>query len=137
MAVNLPLRIAVLGNTTDIALRYSFRSTIKVAWVWTRICYPPVVDFFDVAVPSSYPNPSDYDLIVLSGGTVDGIYGREPERALQILIEFNNAYTYLHKVKARLDHKFLVLWEFYGELSRVIYYTDPFYRPGLHINQSS
>ncbi|KAE9378277.1 hypothetical protein N431DRAFT_435433 [Stipitochalara longipes BDJ] len=101
MAANLPLRIAVLDNGCHSAVRTSFISAINVAWVWTRVPYAPVVDFHDATVASSYPDPLDYDLIVLSGGTVDSIYGGEPQRAIQKLIKFNNACTYVNKFKTR------------------------------------
>lgn len=38
---------------------------------------PPIIDFFDPIIAQIYPSPSEYDLIVLSGGTEDPI-GSEP-----------------------------------------------------------
>lgn len=65
-----PLKIAVLINGFDSpntpAVRDSYVTAITAA-----SSIPPSVNFFDPIVAQLYPDPSKYDLIVLSGGTAD------------------------------------------------------------------
>ena len=71
-----PLKIAVLINGFESpktpAVRDSFVNAITAA-----SSIPPSVEFFDPIFAQVYPDPSKYDLIVLSGGTTDPM-GSDP-----------------------------------------------------------
>ena len=75
------LKIAVLINgfkgPNTPATRESFVSAITSASSSLQSAYPPNVDFFDPIVAQIHPDPSKYDLIVLSGGTADPM-GTDP-----------------------------------------------------------
>jgi GMP synthase-like glutamine amidotransferase len=81
MTVTLPLKIAVLINGFEgpntAAVRASFVSAITAASVSIQNSSSPTIDFFDPVVTQIHPDPSKYDLIVLSGGTVDPM-GSDP-----------------------------------------------------------
>jgi len=74
------LKIAVLINIegpNSPATRASFISVITAASASIRDPAPPIIDFFDPVVAQVYPDPSKYDLIVLSGGSADPM-GSDP-----------------------------------------------------------
>jgi GMP synthase-like glutamine amidotransferase len=78
-AINV-LKIAVLINLEgphSPLTRASFTSAITTASAWIRDPAPPIIDFFDPVVAQVYPDPSKYDLIVLSGGSADPM-GSDP-----------------------------------------------------------
>jgi len=72
-----PLKIAILMNGFESpripVVRSSFISAISAASSFsiTSSALPPMIDFYDPIVAQQYPDPADYDLIVLAGGTVD------------------------------------------------------------------
>lgn len=72
------LKIAILINGYESSYRpltlASFKSAITAA---SPLAAPPTVDFYDPIVAQAYPDPSQYDLIVLSGGTADPM-GTDP-----------------------------------------------------------
>jgi GMP synthase-like glutamine amidotransferase len=77
-----PLRIAILLNgfashfTPQI--RLSFTTAITSASSLSKSpSPPPTIDFYDPIIAQTYPDPSQYDLIVLSGGTADPM-GSDP-----------------------------------------------------------
>jgi GMP synthase-like glutamine amidotransferase len=68
MTVSAPFKAAVLINSIsalDPAFRAAFQERISSA------CPGAQVDFFDPIEAQIYPEPAQYDLIVLSGGTAD------------------------------------------------------------------
>ncbi|KAI2906257.1 hypothetical protein CBS63078_3456 [Aspergillus niger] len=70
MAAHSPLRIAVLintppGNEFRNDVRGSYRDALNV------IAPNAQVDMYDPVFEGSFPNPQNYDLIVLSGGKAD------------------------------------------------------------------
>jgi GMP synthase-like glutamine amidotransferase len=71
-------KIAILlnGFTSPLTplIRASFTSAITSA---SSASSPPIIDFFDPIVAQIYPDPAEYDLIVLSGGTADPM-GSQP-----------------------------------------------------------
>jgi len=75
------LKIAVLINgfegPNSPATRASFVSAITAASALIRSLATPTIDFFDPVVAQVHPDPSKYDLIVLSGGTADPM-GADP-----------------------------------------------------------
>ena len=80
-----PLKVAILINGYESpntpAIRSSFISSItsasKPSDSQAPIYSHPVIKFYDPIVAQEYPNPAEYDLIVLSGGTADPM-GRDP-----------------------------------------------------------
>ncbi len=70
-----PLKIAVLINGFEspysAAVRASFETSIASGSALSSESLPPTVDFYDPIVAQIHPDPTKYDLIVLSGGTVD------------------------------------------------------------------
>jgi GMP synthase-like glutamine amidotransferase len=75
------LKIAVLINgfegPNSPATRASFVSAITAASASIRNSATPIIDFFDPVVAQVHPDRSNYDLIVLSGGTADPM-GSDP-----------------------------------------------------------
>ncbi|KAF2739332.1 class I glutamine amidotransferase-like protein [Polyplosphaeria fusca] len=76
MTVSTPFKAAVLVNAenkedgisaVDLAFRAAFQERISSA------CPGAQVDFFDPIVAQIYPEPAQYDLIVLTGGTADAM----------------------------------------------------------------
>ncbi|KAF2787719.1 class I glutamine amidotransferase-like protein [Melanomma pulvis-pyrius CBS 109.77] len=70
MTVSTPFKAAVLVNSIsaiDPAFRSAFQECISSA------CPGAQVDFFDPIEAQIYPEPAQYDLIVLSGGTADAM----------------------------------------------------------------
>jgi GMP synthase-like glutamine amidotransferase len=69
-----PLKIAVLINGFETeyspAVRASFISATTSAAQIAKLP-TPTIDFYDPIVAQIHPDPSNYDLIVLSGGTAD------------------------------------------------------------------
>jgi len=69
------LKIAVLINGFEgpntPAIRASFASAITAASATLQNSATPIIDFFDPVFTQVHPDPSKYDLIVLSGGTAD------------------------------------------------------------------
>jgi len=68
MAISTPFKAAVLVNSIsalDDAFRAAFEERI------TSACPGAQVDFFDPIEAQTYPEPAQYDLIVLTGGTAD------------------------------------------------------------------
>ena len=74
-----PLKIAILLNSFASPLTPLIRSSFITAITFASPCSlpPPTIDFFDPIIAQTYPNPADYDLIVLSGGTADPM-GSQP-----------------------------------------------------------
>jgi GMP synthase-like glutamine amidotransferase len=78
-----PPRIAILLNgfasTLTPAIRTSFISAISSAFSLSSLSSssPPKIDFYDPIVAQIYPDPAEYNLIVLSGGTADPM-GSQP-----------------------------------------------------------
>lgn len=72
------MKIAILLNGYESNYKpltvKSFQTAITAASLQV---IPSTIDFFDPIVARTYPNPSEYDLIILSGGTADPM-GSEP-----------------------------------------------------------
>jgi GMP synthase-like glutamine amidotransferase len=79
-AMTFALKVAVLLNGFESsytpAIRASFESAIESASSKAGIARPSI-DFYDPIVVQIHPDPTKYDLIVLSGGTADPM-GSEP-----------------------------------------------------------
>ena len=71
-----PLKIAVLINGFESPMTPAVRNSFLTATA-AATSITPSVDFFDPIVVQVYPDPSNYDLIVLSGGTADPM-GSDP-----------------------------------------------------------
>jgi GMP synthase-like glutamine amidotransferase len=70
MTVSTPFKAAVLVNSIsalDLAFKAAFQECISSA------CPGAQVDFFDSIEAQIYPEPAQYDLIVLTGGTADAM----------------------------------------------------------------
>jgi len=70
MTVSTPFKAAVLVNSIsalDLAFKAAFQERISSA------CPGAQVDFFDPIEAQIYPEPAQYDLIVLTGGTADAM----------------------------------------------------------------
>ena len=65
------LKVAVLINTPPD--NYDFWKDVRRAWkeAFTKTAPPPEVDLYDPVVERTFPDPSKYDLVVLSGGKAD------------------------------------------------------------------
>ncbi|KAK0108224.1 hypothetical protein ONS95_003044 [Cadophora gregata] len=76
-----PLKIGVLLNgfasPNMVGIKISFETAIKSASRLNSDAACPTIDFYDPIVAQIYPDPSTYDLIVLSGGTADPM-GSDP-----------------------------------------------------------
>src|ERR1700759_1664679 len=77
MATNTPLRVAILINGFPIAVQDSFVTTITTAQTSVLCSTDTKTDFFNPSDVEHYPDPEEYDLIVLSGGTADPM-GSDP-----------------------------------------------------------
>lgn len=78
------LKVAVLNNGFESPftpfVRASFVSAISAAASLNSLnsySCPPIIDFYDPIITQQYPDPVEYDLIVLSGGTADPM-GHDP-----------------------------------------------------------
>lgn len=69
------LKIAVLLNglasPNTAGIKDSFELAISSASSLNSDAAPPTIDFYDPIVAQNHPDPTKYDLIVLSGGTAD------------------------------------------------------------------
>ncbi|PVH85207.1 class I glutamine amidotransferase-like protein [Cadophora sp. DSE1049] len=76
-----PLKIAVLLNglasPNTAGIKASFESAISSASSLNSDVSPPTITFYDPIIAQIHPDPSKYDLIVLSGGTADPM-GSDP-----------------------------------------------------------
>ncbi|KAL5321969.1 hypothetical protein ACEPPN_009934 [Leptodophora sp. 'Broadleaf-Isolate-01'] len=76
-----PLKIAVLLNglasPNTAGIKASFEIAIASASSLNSDTVPPTIDFYDPIVAQIHPDPTKYDLIVLSGGTADPM-GSDP-----------------------------------------------------------
>lgn len=66
-----PFKVAVLINTPPD--NYDFWTDVRQAWkeAFAKTAPSAVVDLYDPVVERNFPDPSKYDLIVLSGGKAD------------------------------------------------------------------
>lgn len=74
MTVSTILKVAVLINGTS-----AYKDDVKASFTAAITAASPAaqVDFFDPIEAQTYPDPAAYDLIVLSGGSVDPM-SKEP-----------------------------------------------------------
>ena len=76
-----PFRIAVLLNglasPNTAGIKASFETAIASASSLNSDASPPTITFYDPIIAQIHPDPSKYDLIVLSGGTADPM-GSDP-----------------------------------------------------------